>query len=207
MMAIVFRAGNAAKSYRLSSVVVITFIAFALSACGTDFAEPEPVAAISDTPVPQATVFRVLPVTPVATSTPLPPPIGIDGKVQKEFPSQIDPSRSSVSLPPDAVLGFWAGYLSNTRLIVEGQPVDVHLCEDRTLFPGSPSTFVNAGTWALRPGRDEAYEVTLGREWQGRRISGFVHLSRVGGQTVATNDGLHIVSVTESDLCDELGDL
>ena len=71
---------------------------------------------------------------------------------------------------------------------------DVHLCADGTLFPGSPSTFVNAGTWGLRPTSGEWYEVILGREFRAGRISGFVTLSRIGATTAAINDGVAVVS-------------
>ena len=140
-------------------------------ACGTDFVEPAPVGARSNTPVAQATVFRVLPVTPIATPSPLPPAIGPDGSIQRPFPSEIDPSRPGSGLPADAVMAFWAEYLADTRLIVEGRLVDVHLCGNRTLLPGSPSTFVNAGTWGLRPTSGEWYEVILGREFRAGLIT------------------------------------
>ncbi len=104
-------------------------------------------------------------------------------------------------------MGIWAEYLADSRLIVEGRLVDVHLCGDGTLFPGSTSTFVNAGTWGLRPSSAEWYEVILGREFRPGRISGFATLSRVGNATVSKNDGLAVVSVTDSDLCGEIGDL
>ncbi len=175
-----------------------------LTACGTDFVEPDAVGARTDTPVPQATVFRVIKVTPVATATPLPPAIGPDGQIQKPFPPEIDPERAGVGLPGDATMGFWADYLADTRLVVDGQLVDVHLCADGTLFPGSPSTFVNAGTWGLRPTAGEWYEVILGREFRAGRVSGFVTLSRIGSSTVAINEGIAVVSVTDSDLCGEL---
>ncbi len=178
-----------------------------LSACGTDFVEPQPVGARADTPVAQATVFRVIQVTPIATSTPLPPAIGPDGKVQKPFPPELDPDRSGDGLPRDAVMGLWAEYLADTRVVVDGRLVDVHICADGTLLPGSPSTFVNAGTWGLRPTSGEWYEVILGREFRAGRISGFATLSRIGASTVAINDGISVVSVTESDLCGEIGDL
>lgn len=181
--------------------------ALMLAACGTDFVDTAPVGARSETPVPQATVFRVIQVTPVATATPLPPAIGPDGKVQKRFPAEIDPSRTGVGLPEDATMGFWADYLSDTRLVVEGRLVDVHLCGDGTLIPGSASTFVNAGTWGLRPTSGEWYEVILGREFRAGRISGFAVLSRIGAATVAINESLAVVSVTDSDLCGEIGGL
>lgn len=178
-----------------------------LAACGTDFVEPGEVGAASDAPVPQATVFRVIKVTPVATPTPLPPAIGPDGSIQKPYPAEIDPERAGAGLPLDAVMGFWTQYLSDSRLVVEDRLVDVHLCSDGTLFPGSPSTFVNAGTWGLRPTSGEWYEVILGREFRAGRISGFVTLSRIGAVTAAINDGIDVVSVTDSDLCGEIGDL
>ncbi len=187
----------------LGSVFATTFFV----ACGTDFVEPAPVGARSDTPVAQATVFRVIEVTPIATPTELPPAIGPDGAIQRPFPSEIDPSRSGTGLPPDAVMGFWSEYLADARLVVEDRLVDVHICANGTLIPGTPSTFVNAGTWGLRPTSGEWYEVILGREFRAGRISGFVTLSRIGGATVAINDHLAVVSVTDSDLCDEIGDL
>lgn len=176
-------------------------------ACGTDFVEPASVGSRAGTPVAEATVFRVIKVTPVATPTPLPPAIGPDGSIQRPFPAEIDPSRTGAGLPPDATMGFWSEYLGDTRLVVEDRLVDVHLCADGTLFPGSPSTFVNAGTWGLRPTSGEWYEVIVGREFRAGRISGFVTLSRIGAATVAINDRLAVVSVTDSDLCGEIGDL
>ncbi len=175
-------------------------------ACGTDFVEPAPVGARMETPTAQATVFRVIPVTPVATPTPLPPAIGPNGEVQRPFPPEIDPGQRGPGLPQDAVLAFWSDYLADTRLIVENQKVDVHICKDGTLFPGSSSTFVNAGTWGLRPSAREWFEVILGREFRAGRISGFANLSRVGESTVSRGQGasIDVVSVTDSDLCGTL---
>ena len=189
------------------AIVLMMAFSFVLSGCGTDFEDPRPVGASADTPVPEATVFRVIQVTPVATPTPLPPAIGPDGAIQKPFPPEIDPSRSGRGLPSDAVMAFWREYLGDTRLIVEGRLVDVHLCSDGTLYPGSPSTFVNAGTWGLRETSGEWYEVIVGREFRAGRISGFATLSRIGQATVALNDGVAVASVTESDLCGTIGDL
>ncbi len=175
-----------------------------LMACGTDFAEPAAVGARSNTPVAEATVYRVIQVTPQPTPTPLPTAIGPDGSQQRLFPSEIDPSRAGRGLPPDAVTGFWTEYLSDSRLIVEGSLIDVHICADGTLIPGSPSTIVAAGTWGLRSAGAEWYEVIFGREFRAGRISGLVHLSRVGAATVNKMDGLAVVSVTDSDLCGTL---
>lgn len=192
-----------------SIALVLSSVAAAVLfvACGTDFVEPAAVGTRPDTPVPQATVFRVIQVTPVATSTALPPAIGPDGQVQKPFPSEIDPGRSGAGLPSDAALGFWSEYLSDTRLVLEDRMLDVHICRDGTLLPGSQSTFVNGGNWGLRATSGEWYEVILGREFRAGRISGFVTLSRIGAATVAINDRLAVVSVTDSDVCGDIGDL
>lgn len=177
--------------------------AILFAACGTDFVEPGPVATRSNTPVSQPTVFRVIAVTPVATPSPIPTAVGPDGGVQRQFPPEIHPARAA--LPADDVLGSWTEYLVDSRLIVEGRPIDVHVCSDGSLVPGSPSTIVSAGTWGLRPASGEWYEVILGREFRAGRISGFVTLSRIGEATVALNDGIAVVSVTDSDLCGQVG--
>lgn len=186
---------------------VAALLAGTVAACGTDFTEPPRVGARPETPDPQPTVFQVIEVTPQPSPTPLPTPEGPDGAAQRPFPSEIDPSRAGAGLPDDAVMGFWREYLTDTRVIVEGKLVDVHLCADGSLVPGSPSTFINAGTWALRPSNGEWYEVVLGREFRAGRISGFAQLSRIGGTTVDRNDGISVVSVTDSDFCADTGGL
>lgn len=197
------------KAHRtVSALLAVPLIALTV-ACGTDFVDPEPVGARADTPEPEATVFRVIPVTPMPTATPLPPAEGPDGLAQRPFPSEIDPTKRGPGLPQDAVLAFWAEYLSDSRLIIEGREdrkVDVHICADGTLFPGSASTFVTAGTWGLRGSSREWFEVIVGREFRAGRISGFANLSRNGTNTVALNEGnaVNVVSVTDSDLCGTL---
>lgn len=176
-----------------------------LAACGTDFVEPAAAGVRVETPTPQATVFRVIPVTPVATATPPPLAVGPDGSVQRLFPAEIDPSRTGAGLPSDVVISFWTEYLSDTRLIVADSRIDAHLCADGSLLPGSASSIVPAGAWGLRPASGEWYEVILGSENRSGRISGFTTLSRAGASTVALNDGVAVVSVTDSDLCADLG--
>jgi hypothetical protein len=176
-----------------------------LLACGTDFVEPAPVAATADKPVLKATVFRVIPVAPQATLTPLPAVVGPIGSTQRPFPAEIDPSRTSTQLVSDDVIDFWTEYLSDTRLIVDGRPVDIHICADGRLLPGAPSTVFAAGTWGFEPPAGDWYEVILGREFRRGRISGIVTLSRVGASTVAVDEGLNVVSVTDSDLCAAIG--
>jgi len=102
-------------------------------------------------------------------------------------------------------MAFWSDYLSGSRVIIEEIRVDVHLCEDGTLLPGSASTIVNGGTWGLRATSGEWYEVILGREFRAGRISGFATLSRIGEATVAKGDSIAVASVTDSDLCNSPG--
>jgi hypothetical protein len=178
-------------------------------ACGTDFVEPEPVAARADTPVPQATVFRVIPATPVATPTALPTAVSPDGSAQRMFPAELNPERRSTGLPTDEVFSYWKEYLDDTRLVVAGTTIDVHLCADGRLVPASDSTTVSEGKWGFRSSPGEWYEVILSRESRPGRLRGFVMLSRAGESTVAFDEDqgsvLNVVSVTDSKLCASSG--
>jgi hypothetical protein len=181
-------------------------IAVALTACGTDFASRQPVAAAIDTPVPVATVYREIPVTPLPSATPLPTVVGPDGAAQRVFPSEIDAGRTGHGLPEEAVISYWTNYLNGARLIVESRDIDLNLCTDGTLLPQSPLSAIGGGVWGLRTTNGEWYEVMLGREFSRGRLTGIVTLSRIGDSTVALGERPVVVSVTDSKLCvDVLG--
>jgi hypothetical protein len=176
-----------------------------LAACGTDFSSRQPVADAGDaTPLPEATVYRVIPVTPMPSATPLPTAVGPAGAPQRPFPSEIDASRSGHGLPGEAVISLWTNYLNGARVIVEGKDIDLNLCADGTLIPQSPLSVISGGTWGLRSTNGEWYEVMLGREFSRGRLSGIVTLSRIGDSTVALGDRPSVVSVTDSQLCVEV---
>ena len=185
----------------------VLLVAGLIAACGTDFVEPAPVGARADTPAPQATVFRVISVTPVATPTPLPAAVGPDGSVQRLFPAEIDPDRAVTGQSSADVINYWKEYLSGARLIVAARGIDIHLCADGDLIPSTPATGTATDSWGFRSSTGEWYEVILGRELQRSRISGIVTLSRVGESTVALDGDLNVVSVTDSELCANTGGL
>lgn len=182
-------------------------LAALVTGCGTDFAEPAPVSVRVETPPPVATVLRVIPVAPLPTATTLPPVVGPDGSVQRPFPPEIDPGQTSVLLIARDVIDSWRAYLSDARLIVADRRIDVHICADGRLIPASPLSVIGAGRWGFLPSVGEWHEVILGREFRRGRISGIVTLSRVGASTVALNDGVAVVSVTDSELCDDNGEI
>ena len=182
-------------------IAVTPVVIILLAGCGTDFVEPAPISARPDTPVPNAPVFRIIPATPVATATPLPTAVGPVGSVQRPFPALIDPGRSSTPLASHNVINLWTEYLRDARMIVAGRNIDIHICADGRLIPGSASSIITGGTWGFTASSGEWNEVVFGREFRRGRISGIVTLSRLGASTAAVNDGLSVVSVTDSDLC------
>jgi hypothetical protein len=191
-------------SLRRSLVLVLAvsmLFAVVLTACGMDFASRQPVAAAVDIPVPVATVYREIPVTPLPSATPLPTVVGPDGAAQRTFPSEIDASRTGHGLPEEAVISYWTNYLNGARVIVESRDIDLNLCTDGTLIPQSPLSAIGGGTWGLRTTNGEWYEVMLGREFSRGRLTGIVTLSRIGSSTVALGDRPSVVSVTDSQLC------
>ena len=99
-------------------------VAALVTGCGTDFVEPVPVGVRVETPPPVATVLRVIPVAPLPTATTLPPAVGPDGSVQRPFPPEIDPGRTTTLLLADDVIDSWRAYLSDARLIIADQRID-----------------------------------------------------------------------------------
>lgn len=189
---------------------ILIALAAVIVACGTDFPDaPGAQAVSSPTPRAEPTIFRTIPVTPAPTSTPIPL---IEGELysaadQRQFPEEIESAGSKTPLPGDTVVRFWADYLANAHVVVEERSIDMHLCEDGRIIPVTQVTDdgqVQRGAWGVRPAGGitaEWFEVALGREFGRGRLATIVVLSRNGGRTVAIDDGITLVSITDSDLC------
>ena len=177
-----------------------------VTGCGSDnFAAPvqaRPDTGASPTALPEATVLRVIAVTPVPTATPTATPSDpLFQQPQKPFPDALDASNGATRLPDEAVIGIWTEYLGDTRLRIEGFNIDVHLCADGTMKPASDANFVPQGMWTVRSSRGRWYEVMLARQGGNSRNSGIVLLSRSEGNTVAVSQRVIPAFVTDSDVC------
>lgn len=176
---------------------------FGLSACGTDFPEPEPISASEPTPSAVPTIYRTISVTPAPTRTPVPLDEGefYSGEDQRAFPPQIDGSGSKTPLPGEAVLGLWKDYLTDAHVVIAERGIDMHLCDDGRIIPGSDDGVVQRGSWGLRQSGGDWFEAMVGRQFGRGRLAGIATFSRNGGRTVMVDDGIALASVTDSDRC------